>query len=434
MCICRFTICGNFDRKGDVIVKAVKGIINQGINLKPNKNEEEIAENNECDKLGKTDKKRKRIYLSSPHMGSEEMKYIKEAFESNWIAPLGPNVEAFEKEIAEYVNSEGALALSSGTAAIHMAVKLLDIKENDLVLCSDLTFVATCNPIIYQNAVPVFIDSEPGSFNMSPKALEKAMIYFKERNKKPKAVIVVHLYGQCADMDKINEICNRYQVPVIEDAAEALGATYKNRYAGTLGNYGIFSFNGNKIITTSGGGMLVSNNKRSLRKALFWATQAKDNTKYYQHSELGYNYRLSNVAAGIGRGQIRVLNERIKKKKDIYKLYQEELSCLKDVKMEEIREYGKSNYWLSIMLIDKNSRVRPIDVINKLEIENIEARYIWRPMHLQPLYSSYKFFSHNDVGVSVSEDIFNHGVCLPSDTKMTVEEQMYVISKVKELF
>lgn len=377
---------------------------------------------------------KKKICLASPHMGTKEMKYIKEAFESNWIAPLGHNVEAFEREVAEYINIQGALALSSGTAAIHLALRLLGVTRGDLVFCSTLTFVASCNPIIYEGAEPVFIDSEPESFNMSPLALEKAFKYYEEKGKRPKALIVVHLYGQCADMDKIKALCNAYEVPIIEDAAEALGSTYKGQFAGTLGDYGIFSFNGNKIITTSGGGMLVSRNREDIKKALFWATQAKDSERYYQHSELGFNYRLSNIAAGIGRGQMRVLEDRINQKRSIFKLYDQAFKDIKAIAMEPICDYGTSNCWLSVITIDKTSSVKPLEVILALEKENIEARFVWKPMHLQPFYKTYDFFSHNEVGISVSEDIFLRGVCLPSDTKMNIEDQVRVIEVVKELF
>ncbi|MEG1254511.1 DegT/DnrJ/EryC1/StrS family aminotransferase [Clostridium sp.] len=367
-------------------------------------------------------------------MGKEEMKYIKEAFDTNWIAPLGPNVENFEKEVADYVGVEGGLALVSGTSAIHMALKLLEVNSADLVFCSSLTFVASCNPIIYERAIPVFIDSEPQSLNMSPKALEKAFQYYKEKDMKPKAVIVVHLYGQSADMDKILEICNRYEVPVIEDAAESLGATYKGKQTGTMGNFGVFSFNGNKIITTSGGGMLVSNHIKALQKAKFWSTQARDKARYYQHTELGYNYRMSNVVAGIGRGQLKVLDERIAKKKSIFEKYKKEFETIKSIEMEEVCDYGKSNYWLSIMTLSKESCVKPIDIILALEEKNIESRPIWKPIHLQPYYESYKFFNHNDIGLSVSQDVFERGVCIPSDTKMTEEEQERVINIIKNLF
>lgn len=377
---------------------------------------------------------RRKIYLSSPHMGEEEIKYVLEAFDTNWIAPMGPNVENFENEIANYVKVKRGLALSSGTSAIHMALKLLDVKNNDLVFCSSLTFVASCNPIIYERAVPVFIDSEPESFNMSPKALKRAFEYYEEKNMKPKAVIVVHLYGQSADMDEIIKICNFYDVPIVEDAAESLGATYKGKQTGTMGEFGVFSFNGNKIITTSAGGMLVSNNMNAIEKARFWATQARDKARYYQHSELGYNYRMSNILAGIGRGQLKILNQRIAKKKSIFEFYDRNFRNIPWIHMEEICDYGTSNYWLSVMTLSKGCKIKPIDIIKALEKENIEARHIWKPIHLQPYYKEFNFFSHNDVGISVCEDIFERGICLPSDTKMTIEDQQRVIDVIKGLF
>lgn len=377
---------------------------------------------------------KRKIFLSSPHMGGYEMQFIQEAFETNWIAPLGPNVEGFEKEVGEYVGIDGALALSSGTAALHMALKLVGTEPGDLIFCSTLTFVATCNPIIYEGATPVFIDSEPRSLNMSPEALEKAFQYYEAKGKVPRAVVVVHLYGQMADMDAIEEICSRYGVPIIEDAAEALGATYKGRHAGTIGDYGIYSFNGNKIITTSGGGMLVSKDRKALKKALFWSTQARDNARHYQHSELGFNYRMSNILAGIGRGQLLVLGDRIAKKKSIFNTYEWAFAGISDIKMENICDYGSSNYWLSTIFIEKEASVKGIDIIEALERENIEARPIWKPMHKQPFFEKYKFFSHSDVGISVAEDMFERGVCLPSDTKMTIEEQMRVISIIRNLF
>jgi dTDP-4-amino-4,6-dideoxygalactose transaminase len=384
------------------------------------------------DKINKSNKKR--IFLSSPHMGGEEMKYIQESFDTNWIAPMGPNVENFEKEVANYVGVMRGLALNSGTSAIHMALKLLNVKSDDLVFCSSLTFVASCNPVIYEKAIPVFIDSEPQSFNMSPKALKKAFEYYEEKNMKPKVVIVVHIYGQSADMDRIVEICNMYNVPIVEDAAESLGATYKGKETGTMGEFGVFSFNGNKIITTSGGGMLVSNNIKAIDKARFWATQSRDNARYYQHSELGYNYRMSNVLAGIGRGQLKILNERIAKKKSIFEFYERGFIDIPYIYMEESCEYGTSNYWLSVMTLSKGCKIKPIDIIKALEKENVEARHIWKPIHLQPYYEEFKFFSHNDVGISVCEDIFERGICLPSDTKMSTEDQQRVIDVVKELF
>lgn len=372
-----------------------------------------------------------RIYLSSPHMGGLEKEYIKQAFDTNWIAPLGKNVDEFEREALDYVKSKGALALSSGTSAIHLALKLLSVSEGDYVFCSDLTFAASCNPIVYEKGIPIFIDSEKDSWNMSYKALEKAFDFAKEKNKLPKAVIVVHLYGQAADMDNIKRICDEYKVPIIEDAAESLGATYKGTMTGTIGKYGVYSFNGNKIITTSGGGMLISEDVESINKARFLATQARENKPYYHHKELGYNYRLSNILAGIGRGQLRVLEDRIKKKKDIFYRYLEGFKELKEISMMPIREYGSPNFWLSCITINDTCKVTPKNIIDELNHENIEARHIWKPMHMQPLYKECSFFKEGDE--AISEEIFKMGVCLPSDTKMTEEEQEKVISLVRRV-
>ncbi len=377
----------------------------------------------------------KRIYLASPHMGGLEEVFVKEAFDTNWIAPLGANVDGFEKELSEYVGSKTGAALASGTAAIHMALKAVGVKKGDKVFCSSLTFAASCNPIIYEGGIPVFIDSEPESHNMSPVALEKAFKAYEEKGEMPKAVIVVNLYGQSADMDKIIEICKKYNVPIIEDAAESLGATYKGKHSGTFGEYGIYSFNGNKIITTSGGGMLVSNNEEGIAKVRFWSTQARDKARHYEHTELGYNYRMSNIVAGIGRGQLRVLEDRIAKKKEIFETYKEAFKEIEDIEMMPVCEYGEPNYWLTTITLSENSKVKPLDIILALEKENIESRPIWKPMHIQPYYKEYDFYSHNDEDeVSVSEDIFNRGVCLPSDTKMTKEEQERVIKIIRELF
>ena len=377
----------------------------------------------------------KSIYLASPHMGGLEEIFVKEAFDTNWIAPLGANVDGFEKELSEYVGSKTGAALASGTAAIHMALKAVGVKKGDKVFCSSLTFAASCNPIIYEGGIPVFIDSEPESHNMSPVALEKAFKAYEEKGEMPKAVIVVNLYGQSADMDKIIEICKKYNVPIIEDAAESLGATYKGKHSGTFGEYGIYSFNGNKIITTSGGGMLVSNNEEGIAKVRFWSTQARDKARHYEHTELGYNYRMSNIVAGIGRGQLRVLEDRIAKKKEIFETYKEAFKEIKDIEMMPVCEYGEPNYWLTTITLSENSKVKPLDIILALEKENIESRPIWKPMHIQPYYKEYDFYSHNDEEeISVSEDIFNRGVCLPSDTKMTKEDQERVIKIINGLF
>lgn len=377
----------------------------------------------------------KRIYLASPHMGALEKIFVNEAFDTNWVAPLGPNVNNFEKEVAEYVGAKHASALVSGTSAIHLAIKLLGIKPGDIVFCSSLTFAASCNPIIYEGAEPVFIDAEYKSLNMCPVALRNAFEAYSKKGKLPKAVIVVHLYGQSSDMDKIMDICNEYNVPVIEDAAESLGATYKGKQTGTIGKYGIYSFNGNKIITTSGGGMLVSDDEEGIKKSRFWATQARDNARYYQHTELGYNYRMSNIVAGIGRGQIRVLDERIEKKKYIYEKYKEAFNDIHDIEMANICEYGEPNYWLSIGILNNESKVKPLDIILALEEENIESRHIWKPMHMQPFYEKYDFFKDDNTEKgSVSEDIFERGICLPSDTKMTDEEIERVIRIIRGIF
>lgn len=371
---------------------------------------------------------KKRIYLSSPHMGGEELKYINEAFESNWVAPLGPNVSNFEKELCEYTGSKYATALSSGTSAIHLALKCLGVGKGDIVFCSTLTFAATVNPIIYEGAEPVFIDSNYKTWNMCHIALEKAFDDAVKNDKLPKAVIIVNLYGQSADYDKLKPICDKYNVPIIEDAAESLGATYKGKQTGTICDIGIYSFNGNKIITTSGGGMMVSNDEEYTKKALFWATQSRENEIHYEHKEIGYNYRMSNICAGIGRGQLKVLNERIAKKKEIYEFYKKSFEEIKDIEMINICDYGESNYWLSVCIINKDSKVKPIDVIKALEKENIESRPVWKPMHLQPVFKKYKFFSSLENG-SVSEDLFERGACLPSDTKMNISD-LNKISKI----
>lgn len=373
---------------------------------------------------------KEKIVLASPHMGGKEEEYVKEAFETNWIAPLGPQVDNFEKEIAHYAGKKYAAALVSGTAAIHLALITLGVKRGDKVFCSDLTFSASCNPIVYQSATPIFIDSERDSFNMSPVALEKA---FKEH--KPKALIVVHLYGQSADMDKIKAICDREGVPIIEDAAESLGATYRDKMSGTIGRLGVYSFNGNKIITTSGGGMLVSDEEKIIKKARFLSTQAREPERYYQHEELGFNYRMSNVSAAIGRGQLEVLEKRIAQKKHIYDTYKEGFKDIEEISMGPVCDYGKPNYWLSTMVIDEKSSVTPLDIILALEEENIESRNIWKPMHMQPFFKEYPFYSHEEEGeMSVGEDIFNRGLCLPSDTKMSEEDMQRVIKAIRKLF
>lgn len=366
----------------------------------------------------------KKIFLSSPHMSEEgyEMEYVKEAFDTNWIAPLGKNVNEFENELAATVGIKSAAALVSGTAAIHLALKDVGVEQGDIVFCSTLTFSATANPIIYQNATPVFIDCDMETWNMSPVALEKAFEKYT-----PKAVLVVHLYGLSADMDKIVDICKKHKVPLIEDAAESLGGCYKGKHTGTFGDYGVFSFNGNKIITTSGGGMLVSNNEDKIAKARFWATQSRDQARHYQHTELGFNYRMSNVVAGIGRGQLKILAHRVQKKKEIFEFYKKELSGLEGLQMMPVNSWDEPNYWLSCMTL--TGKVRPIDIMEALEKENIESRPVWKPMHLQPFFMEYDF-----VGDGASENIFENGVCLPSDTKITKAELKRVVGIIKGLW
>lgn len=366
----------------------------------------------------------KKIWLSSPHMSDEgyEMGYIKEAFDTNWIAPIGPNVYYFERELAAKVGIKQAAALVSGSAAIHMALKAAGVGQGDIVFCQDLTFSATANPIIYQNATPVFIDSNFESWNMDPKALERAF----EKHPNAKAVIVVHLYGLSADLDQIIELCRKHDVPLIEDAAESLGTAYKGKYTGTFGDFGVFSFNGNKIITTSGGGMIVSDNEERIAKVRFWSTQSRDKARHYQHSEIGYNYRMSNIVAGIGRGQLKVLDKRIAKKKYIFEFYKSELRELEGVGFMPVNEWNEPNYWLSCITL--KGQVKPIDIMEALEKENIESRLIWKPMHMQPYFKEYDF-----IGEGVSEKIFESGVCLPSDTKMTDEELYRVCDIIKEL-
>lgn len=373
-----------------------------------------------------------KIFLSPPHMSGKEMKYIQEAFDSNWIAPLGPNVDAFEKEIASFVGVKGAVAVSSGTAAIHLALVLLGVKRGDTVFCSTLTFVASANPILYQGAEPIFIDSEPETWNMSPQALEQAFQEAFASGNLPKAVIAVNLYGQPAKMDDLISICSQYNVPLIEDAAESLGAKYKGKASGTFGEFGIYSFNGNKIISTSGGGMLISNHTDALKKARFLATQAKDAAPYYQHSELGYNYRMSNIVAGIGRGQLEVLKERVNQKRAIFKIYQEELAGLPAINFMPELTKTFSNRWLTAITIDTEKTDITINkLLRLLESENIEARHVWKPLHMQPLFAKYRYYPHGS-SENVAEKLFDTGICLPSGSNMTLEDQVRVINSIKQ--
>jgi len=371
-------------------------------------------------------KNTKRIYLSPPHMSGNEMKYILDAFEQNWIAPLGPNVDAFEESLARYCKTGHAAALSSGTAAIHLALIMLGVKPSDEVIASTFTFSATINPIVYLGATPVLVDSEPETWNMDPDLLEQAL---KERRskgteRKVKAIIVVHLYGMPAKMDEIMEIANRYDIPVIEDAAEALGSRYRDNPAGSFGEMAALSFNGNKIITTSGGGALISNDEELIVKARFLATQARDNAPHYQHSQIGYNYRMSNVLAGIGRGQMEVIDDRVRKKKDNFLFYKENLEKFEGIRFLE--EPGKkyfSNRWLTTVLIDPaTSGTTGEEIQQAMEKENIETRPLWKPMHLQPVFKSNPIYSNG-----TSEELFNKGLCLPSGSNLSDEDRQRIM-------
>ncbi|MFA6729964.1 MAG: aminotransferase class I/II-fold pyridoxal phosphate-dependent enzyme [Eubacteriales bacterium] len=363
-------------------------------------------------------------------MHGDEQKYIKQAFDSNWVAPLGKNVNEFENELSDYIGVATAAAMTAGTHALHIATRLAGVGRGDIVLCSDLTFVATVNPVCYEGGVPIFIDSERDTWNMSPEALEIALEKYKG---KVKAVCVAHLYGVPAKIDEIVNLCERYRVVLIEDAAESLSATYKGRQTGSFGKYGILSFNGNKIITTSGGGMILSNDEQGISKAKFWITQARDPAPWYQHSEIGYNYRMSNIVAGIGRGQLLHLDEHRTLKEKIYHRYEEGFMGL-PVKMNPYLKCSLPNFWLSCITINREAmkNCTPEKMRMVLEKENIESRPIWKPMHLQPIYSSHDFITAN--GDDVGGDIFKRGLCLPSDIKMTEEEQNRVIAIIRNCF
>lgn len=371
-----------------------------------------------------------KIWLSSPHMGENELKYVQQAFETNWIAPLGPHVDGFERDLANYLG-EGVhvAALSSGTAALHLALVMLGVQAGDEVICQSMTFSASANPIAYQGATPVFVDSEEETWNMSPKYLEAAIQDRLEQGKKPKAIIVVHLYGMPAQMDRIMEIADKYEIPVVEDAAEALGSSYKGRKLGTFGAMSILSFNGNKIITTSGGGALVSQNEAHIKQARFLATQARDAAPHYQHSQIGYNYRMSNVCAGIGRGQMEVLPERVAKRRAIYELYKitfAESDAL--IFTDEPNSDYSSNRWLSTVLLKEESGLDREELRLHLEQDNIESRPLWKPMHLQPVFANAPFY-----GDGTSERLFAQGLCLPSGSNLTEEDLQRVIRKILEV-
>ncbi len=370
------------------------------------------------------------ILLSTPHIGSAEREFVEEAFRTNWIAPLGPNVDAFERELADLVGIRHAAALSSGTAAIHLALVLLGVTRGDRVFCSSLTFAASANPIVYQGAEPVFIDSDRESWNMSPQALEKAFSTARKEGWLPKAVIVVGLYGQSADMDSLLPICDRYGVPIVEDAAESLGAIYKGKASGTFGKLGVFSFNGNKIITTSGGGMLVSDDQQLIEKARFLATQARDPAAHYEHTEIGYNYRMSNILAGVGRGQLKVLNDRVEARRAVFKAYQDAFSDVPEIEWMPEPEWSYSTHWLTACTISPKAGITSAQLLNRLAGDLIEGRPLWKPMHLQPVFKHCRYFSHDEE--SVSERIFKQGLCLPSGSNMTEPQVARVVATIRK--
>jgi dTDP-4-amino-4,6-dideoxygalactose transaminase len=370
-----------------------------------------------------------RIYLSPPHMGPEERRLLLEAFDSNWIAPLGPHVDAFEREMCEKLGVRHAAALSSGTAALHLALINLGVGAGDNVLCSTLTFSATANAVVYVGATPIFIDAIDSSWCIDPSLLADEIEHLYRSGKSPKAVITVDLYGQCCDYEKILEVCNRYGIYVVEDAAEALGATYQSKSAGSFGAMGVLSFNGNKIITTSGGGMLLSDNKDWVDKARFLSTQARDPAPHYQHSHIGYNYRMSNLLAAVGRGQLRVLDKRVRRRREVNALYHSLLGDLPGISFMPEASYGRANRWLTCITVDERlfgaSRE---DIRLALENVDVEARPVWKPMHRQPIFSGYRF-----VGSGVADRLFDRGLCLPSGTRMTDENVAFVAGIVRSV-
>ncbi|MDR2529723.1 MAG: DegT/DnrJ/EryC1/StrS family aminotransferase [Synergistaceae bacterium] len=374
-----------------------------------------------------------RIYLSPPHMSGDEMKRVEEAFASNWIAPLGPHVDAFERETAEFVGVKAALALTSGTAALHLAGELLEVGWGDLALCSSLTFAATVAPFYHKGTECAFVDSEPNSWNMSPQALEMALRDCARVGRLPKAVLLVNLYGQSCDMDPLLALCGRYGVPIIEDAAESLGAAYKGRQTGSFGKFSVLSYNGNKIITTSGGGMLLSDDEEAIVRARFLSTQARDPAPWYQHSVLGWNYRMSNVLAGIGRGQMEHIRERVTARRRVFDRYARELGDIEGVEFMPEPDWSESTRWLTTLTLkkDPSRQESPLSVIERLEKVNIEVRPVWKPMHLQPVFANARYYPHEE-GRDVSADLFRRGLCLPSGSGMTEEQQGRVIEAFKD--
>ena len=373
-----------------------------------------------------------KIWLSSPHMGGNEQKYVKEAFDTNWVAPLGPNVSGFEQDLENFQNDDVFVAaLSSGTAAIHLGLILLGVKAGDEVICQSFTFSASANPILYLGATPVFIDSETDTWNMCPIALEEAIIDRISKGKKPKAIIPVHLYGMPFKVDEIKTIAEKYQIPIVEDSAEALGSTYKGKKCGTFGDIGVLSFNGNKIITTSGGGELVTHSKAVKEKTVFLATQARDNAPHYQHSEIGYNYRLSNICAGIGRGQMEILEKHIKLRREMHDFYVNLFAAIDSVSVFQEPDVDfQSNFWLSCIIIDSErlGRTRE-DLRLALEAENIESRPLWKPMHLQPIFEGFPYY-----GGRVSERLFESGLCLPSGSNLTKDDKERISTTLYQFF
>jgi dTDP-4-amino-4,6-dideoxygalactose transaminase len=368
----------------------------------------------------------KKIWLSTPHMGGNEIKFIHEAFDANWISPVGPHITAFEKELGEYLEIEHCAALSSGTAAIHLALIILGVERGDEVICQSFTFSGSCNPIMYQGATPVFVDSEPDTWNMNPVLLEEAIVDRIKNGKKPKAIIVVHLYGMPAKMDEIMEVSRRHKIPVIEDAAESLGSVYKGTRTGTIGDMGILSFNGNKIITTSGGGALVSKNPEWIQKARFLSTQARDSAPHYEHSQVGYNYRMSNICAGIGRGQLQVLDTRVQQRRFNFDFYKKKLSGINSISFLDEPKGVFSNRWLSTILIEKGNPAREALRL-AFEAENIESRPLWKPMHLQPVFNKFPAYVNG-----LSGSLFDKGLCIPSGSNLSTEEVELVVEKINE--
>lgn len=367
-----------------------------------------------------------RIWLSKPHMGGGEKKYIDKAFEDNYVAPLGPNVDGFEQDLCQFTGAKYAAALSSGTAALHLALILAGVERDDEVICQSFTFSASANPIVYQGATPIFVDSEPETWNMCPDTLETAIKDRLAKGKKVKAVIPVYLYGMPAKINEIIEICSKYNIPIIEDAAEALGSTYNGKALGTFSKFGVLSFNGNKIITTSGGGALISDDKALIEKARNLSTQARDPAPHYQHSQIGYNYRMSNICAGIGRGQMEVLNERVAQRKKVYEYYAKNLSGINGISFQPQTSEHLSNRWLTAILLNSNELgVSYNELRLALEIENIETRPLWKPMHLQPIFKEAPFY-----GAGLSEKFFNSGLCLPSSSNLTELELEKVVTNI----